>query len=129
MAQPNMGRVGRGHIADWHRNFRKWQYTGSYMGALPGPLLQMVATWNSMLELLWVVLPGPPLSLIARYSFRLHGRLPRAQPIFWELYLVSFDAEAHIFFVGASLPLHSCLLLLGERLLLSWKGWTGTSPG
>ena len=73
------------------------------MGALPGPPLQVVTTWNSMLELIWVDLPGPPLSLIARNFFRLHGRLPRAQPIFWELYLVSFDAETHIFFVGASL--------------------------
>ena len=75
------------------------------MGALPGSLLQVVTTWNSMLELIWVVLPGPPLSLIARNSFRLHGWLPRAQLICCELYLVSLDASRHIFFVGASLIL------------------------
>ena len=65
--------------------------------------LQVATTWNSMLELIWVVLPGPPLRLIAGSSFRFYGWLPKAQLICWELYLVSFDAETHIFFVGASL--------------------------
>ena len=57
--------------------------------ALPGPLLQVVTTWNSMLERIWVVLLGPPLSLIAGSSFRFYGWLPIAQLICWELYLVS----------------------------------------
>ena len=103
MAQPSMGGVGRGHISERPRIFARDSILDPTWVALPGPLLQVVTTWNSMLELIWVDLPGPPLSLIARNFFRLHGRLPRAQPIFWELYLVSFDAETHIFFVGASL--------------------------
>ena len=85
--------------------------------ALPGPLLQVVTTWNNMLERIWVVLLGPPLRLIAGSSFRFYGWLPIAQLICWELYLVSSgclrsatrvqfmeilssvaSAETHIFF-------------------------------
>ena len=52
--------------------------------------------------LIWVVLLGPP-ETNRRKPFCFYGRLPVAQLICCELYLVSFDAETHIFFVGASL--------------------------
>ena len=87
MAQPCMGGVGRGRLAERFRILARIRLLVPTWVAL-----QVATSWNSMLELIWVVLPGPPLSLIARNSFRLHGRLPRAQLIFWELYFVSSDA-------------------------------------
>ena len=89
MAQPSMGGVGRGHISERPRIFARDSILDPTWVALPGPLLQVVITWNSMLERIWVVLPGPPLRLIARNSFRLHGWLPNAQLFCWELYSVS----------------------------------------
>ena len=69
--------------------------------------------------LVWVILLGPP-ETNRRKPFCFNGRLPVAQLICFEALLVSLGASTQIFFVGASL----C-----ERLLLCWKGWTGTSPG
>ena len=55
----------------------------------------------------------------------------------WQILDASLSSEGQVpeccaqFWLGhihRSLPLHSDLLFLGERLLLCWKGWTGTSP-
>ena len=48
--------------------------------------LQVVTSWNSMLELIWVVLLGPP-ETNRRKPFCFYGRLPVAQLICCELYL------------------------------------------
>ena len=52
------------------------------MGGSSGPAPQVVSTWNCMLERIWVVLLGPPLSLIAGSSFRFYGKLPLALLMF-----------------------------------------------
>ena len=85
MAQPCMGGVGRGRLAERFRSLRqaggdcvppspKDAFVGKSLAriswldptwvALPGPLLLVATTWNSMLEWIRVVLLGPPLRLI-----------------------------------------------------------------
>ena len=90
MAQPSMGRVGRGRIADRSRSIHAtvyWILHGwLFWARFAAVELQVVTSWNSMLELIWVVLLGPP-ETNRRKPFCFYGRLPVAQLICCELYL------------------------------------------
>ena len=63
MAQPCMGGVGRGRLAERFRIIARISLLDPTWVAL-----QVATTWNSMLEWIWVVPLGPPLRLFAGSS-------------------------------------------------------------